>query len=78
MAEEALSDVKPWSIGIGALGGTIVGAFLWWSAYEPGLGLFQKPQLIVVPSAFGIFIVSMRNRRKKVGAWDPKNREPRP
>ncbi|WP_336981432.1 hypothetical protein [Altererythrobacter fulvus] len=52
--------------------GLLIGALAWWSAYEPGAGLFQNVQLIIVPAAFGIFVVSLRNRRKRVGPYDPE------
>ena len=53
-----------WAIGL------LVGGLLWWSAYEPGLGLLQKPQLLVGSAALGMFIVIARNKRKKVGQFD--------
>jgi hypothetical protein len=52
--------------------GLLIGGLLWWSAYEPAESLFQNPQLIIVPAAIGVFIVALRNRRKKVGPWDPE------
>ena len=45
------------------------------SAYDPGAGLFQNPQLLIVPAALGMFVVSVRNRRKKVGHYDPETVE---
>jgi hypothetical protein len=71
-------DEKPWNAEIGALAGAAVGLALWWSSYEPGAGVFQNWKLIIGPAVFGFVIVSFRNMRKKVGAWDPKNRDPQP
>lgn len=69
---------KPWRTDVGALIGLAAGSLVWWSAYEPNAGTFQNPQLVLVPAAIGILVVSMRNKRKKVGPYDPKNREPQP
>ena len=52
--------------------GLAVGVLLWWGNYVPGAGWFQNLQLIVVPVAAGILIVSIRNRRKKIGPYDPE------
>ena len=59
---------KPWRMGIGALVGFIVGLVLWWNAYEPAEGLFRNARLILLSVAFGMAIVLLRNRWKKVGA----------
>ena len=67
-----MSKPKPWSMDRGAVVGLLIGLLLWWSEYEPAEGLLQKPHLIILPVAFGIGIVALRNRRKKVGAWDPE------
>lgn len=67
-----MSKPQPWSMDKGALVGFVIGALLWWSAYEPAAGLFQNPHLIILPVAFGIGIVALRDRRRKVGAWDPE------
>jgi hypothetical protein len=66
---------KPWGMKVGILGGLLVGALMWWSAYDPRLGLTQKPQLLLVPGAVGILVVSLRNRRRKVGPYDPETLE---
>jgi hypothetical protein len=55
---------------IGALAGLIVGILLWWSAYEAGAGRLQNARLIVLSTAFGMSVVLLHNRWKKVGAWD--------
>jgi hypothetical protein len=62
---------KPWNMMVGVGIGLIIGALLWWSSYVPGAGLFQNPQILIVPAALGALIVSLRNRRKKVGPYDP-------
>ena len=67
-----MSKPKPWSMDRGALVGLLIGVLLWWSEYEPNEGLFQKTYLIILPVAFGIGSVALRNRRKRVGAWDPE------
>jgi hypothetical protein len=59
---------KPWSLKRGFVGGLIFGTLIWWSAFEPALGAFQKPQLLVVPAAIGILIVILRNRIKGVSS----------
>ncbi len=63
---------KPWSMNRGLVIGLFIGGLLWWGAYEPSEGLFQNSQLIIFPAAMGILIVTLRNRMKKVGAWDPE------
>lgn len=73
-----VSEVKPWNELKGALAGTAVGLIIWWSTYVSGAGLFQNPKLILFPAVVGMMIVTMRNGRNKVGAWDPRNREPQP
>jgi hypothetical protein len=62
---------KPWNMMVGVGTGLIIGALLWRSRYVPGAGLFQNPQILIVPAALGALIVSLRNRRKKVGPYDP-------
>lgn len=52
--------------------GLAAGLLLWWGSYVPGAGWFQNLQLILVPPAIGILIVSIRNRRKKAGPYDPE------
>lgn len=63
---------RPWRMDIGVLVGLLVGALVWWNAYEPGAGLMQNPQLVVVPSALAVLAVSLRNKSKKVGPYDPE------
>jgi hypothetical protein len=63
---------KPWRMEVGVLVGLLVGALVWWTAYEPGAGLMQKPQLLLVPAALGALAISLRNKRKKVGPYDPE------
>jgi hypothetical protein len=64
--------MKPWNMAFGMVIGLAAGLLLWWGSYVPGAGLFQNLQLIVVPAAVGILIVSIRNRRKNVGPYDPE------
>lgn len=66
---------KPWRMKVGILGGLLVGGAMWWIAYDPRLGLMQKPQLLLVPVAVGILVVSLRNRKWKVGPYDPETLE---
>jgi hypothetical protein len=63
-------EQKPWRVGIGVLVGLIVGIAIWWSAFEPRMGIFQQPQLIVVPAALGVLIVILRNKRRATGHLD--------
>ena len=70
-----MTERKPWRTQIGAAIGLVVGALLWWDAYEPGLGLFQHFSLLVVPTAMGILVVVARNWRKQVGPFDPDVQE---
>lgn len=63
--------MKPWRVEVGALLGLAFGFLLWWSAYDARKGLLQNAQLVLVPVAIGVFVVSLRNRRKKVGPYDP-------
>jgi hypothetical protein len=65
--------MKPWNMTVGIAIGLLVGVLLWWSSYVPSAGIFQNPQLVIVPAAIAIFIVSVRNRRKKVGPYDPED-----
>ena len=67
-----MTKAKPWRPDVGMIVGVAVGVFIWWSAYEPGAGLLQNPQLIIVPAAFGAMVVTLRNRWKKVGPSDPE------
>lgn len=67
-----MTKLKPWRMDFGAIVGLAVGSLVWWSAYDPESGLTQNPHLIVVPVAFGMFVVSLRNRRKKVGPYGPE------
>ena len=61
-----------WRMEVGMLAGLAVGGLLWWSVYDPGAGLMQNPQLILVPVALGILVVNLRNKRRKVGPYDPE------
>lgn len=63
---------KPWRMEFGMLIGLFLGALLWWSSYIPDADLFQNSQLIVIPAAMGILVVTFRNKRKKVGPYDPE------
>jgi peptidoglycan/LPS O-acetylase OafA/YrhL len=63
--------MKHWSMTIGMAIGLAVGAVLWWGSYDPGEGIFQNVQLVVVPAALAILIVAVRNKRNKVGPYDP-------
>ncbi|MEA3387844.1 hypothetical protein [Sphingobium sp. CCH11-B1] len=62
---------RPWRMATGVVCGLLVGAALWWNNYIPGAGLFQNPQLLLIPAALGIAVVSLCNKRKKVGPYDP-------
>ncbi len=64
--------MKPWNMNVGMTIGLAVGVLLWWGSYVPSEGIFQNPQLVIVPAAIAIVIVSVRNRRKKVGPYDPE------
>lgn len=64
--------MKPWNMTVGITIGLVIGVLLWWSSYVPSKSLFQNPQLVIVPMAIAIVIVSMRNKRRKVGAYDPE------
>ena len=63
--------MKPWSMNIGIAIGLAVGALLWWGSYETGAGIFQNVHLVIGPAALAILIVSVRNKRNKVGPYDP-------
>jgi hypothetical protein len=63
--------MKPWNMSVAIVVGLAVGALLWWGNYVPGQGMFQNPQLAIVPAAIAILIVTVRNKRKKVGPYDP-------
>lgn len=67
-----LTKPKPWHMKVGIVYGLLAGASLWWSGYVPGAGLFQNPQLIVLPAVIGILIVTTRNKWNKTGPYDPK------
>ncbi|UVO53178.1 hypothetical protein [Sphingomonas sp. SUN039] len=64
--------MKPWNMTVGIVIGLAVGLLLWWGSYVPGAGVFQNLQLIIGPAAVSILIVSVRNKRKKVGPYDPE------
>lgn len=63
---------KPWRLEIGMTCGLAVGAVLWWGSVADGGGIFQNPELILFPAAIGIAAVALRNRRKRVGIYDPE------
>jgi len=64
--------MKPWNMTVGIAIGLVIGVLLWWGNYIPSEGMFQNPQLVIVPAAIAILIVSVRNKRKKVGSYDPE------
>jgi hypothetical protein len=66
-----LTKPKPWRMEIGLIAGWVVGALLWWCSFVPGGGLLQNLQIIIVPAALGVVIVAWRNRRARVGFYDP-------
>jgi len=57
---------------VGVAVGLVFGVLLWWSSYAPSKGVLQNPQLVIVPMAIAVLIVSMRNRRRKLGPYDPE------
>jgi hypothetical protein len=63
---------KPWRTEIGFGCGLAVGVALWWYSFVPGGGVFQNSPIILVPTALGVLIVSLRNKRKEVGFYDPE------
>jgi|GEM_PF-3518433 len=63
---------RAWPLEAGLIVGFMAGAILWWIAYLPGASLFHNLHLLIVPPALGGFIVTLRNSRKKVGAYDPR------
>lgn len=75
-AEQLTADgqMKPksWRMETGMIVGGLVGAPLWWINYLPGGGLFQNLHLIICPAAVGIGIVASRNKRERVGYYDPE------
>ncbi len=62
---------KPWRMAMGAAIGFLIGALIWWANFIPAAGFCQNPHLLLTPAALGIVIVSIRNRRKGVGPYDP-------
>lgn len=70
-----MSNPKPWRLLAGAIVGLALGVFLWWFSYDPTAGLFQNPQFVVIPVALGILAVSLRNRSKKAGPYEPETIE---
>lgn len=71
LTEADIAKPRPWRMATGVVCGLLAGAVLWWNSYIPGAGLFQNPQLFLIPAALGIVVVSLRNKRKKVGPYDP-------
>ncbi len=67
-----MSKPKPWRLDVAVGIGLLLGALLWWSAYDPSGSFLQNPQLILGPAVAGVLVVSMRNRRSKVGPYDPE------
>lgn len=67
-----MTKPKPWRTSVGFTIGLLIGALLWWNAYDPSQGIFQNVGLLVTSAAFAILIVDIRNRRKKVGHYDPE------
>lgn len=65
-----IAKPTPWRMATGVFCGLSVGVVLWWNSYIPGAGLFQNLQLLLIPAALGIVVVSLRNRRKKIGPYD--------
>ena len=63
---------KPWRSSAGFLVGLVFGLLLWWGSHDPSRGILENAGLIIVCAAMGIFIVDLRNRRKKVGHYDPQ------
>jgi hypothetical protein len=63
---------KAWRMEAGMLAGLGVGAVLWWINYLPGASLFANLHLLLAPIAAGMFLVALRNSRKKVGAFAPR------
>ncbi|WP_200928337.1 hypothetical protein [Sphingobium sp. Leaf26] len=72
LTEADIAKLRPWRMVTGVVCGLLAGAVLWWNSYIPGAGLFQNPQLFLIPAALGIVVVSLRNKRKKVGPYDPE------
>ena len=64
--------MKPWNMTVGIAIGLMVEVLLWWARYVSSEGIFQNPQLVVMPAAIASLIVTVRNRRKKVGPYDPE------
>jgi len=72
---EAFTDParpKPWRMETGFICGLAIGTLLWWWAFLPGGGLFQNLQMLLIPAAVGIVVVSLRNRKMSVGFYDPE------
>ena len=72
---EAFTDParpQPWRMETGLICGLAIGALLWWWTFLPGGGLFQNLQMLLIPAGLGIVVVSLRNRKKSVGFYDPE------
>ena len=70
-----MDKAKPWRMEVGILVGLLVGTFVWWSTYDPKKELLQNPHLLIVPAALGILVVGTRNKRRKVGPYNPETIE---
>lgn len=62
---------KPWSMNIVMTIGLVVGVVLWLGRYDHRHAIFQNVSLIIVPIATSVVVVSFRNRRKRVGPFEP-------
>jgi hypothetical protein len=65
-------QMKPWNMTVGILIGLLVGVLLWLGNYVPNDGIFQNPKLVIAPAIIAVLIVTVRNRRNKLGPYDPQ------
>lgn len=63
---------QPWREETGFVCGLVVGAVLWWASFIPGGGLFQNLYMLLMPAGAGVLVVALRNRKKRVGFYDPE------